>query len=104
MTQVSRPRSRRCRDDVLRGLAADLRQLADDLDAAAHRRRPPPILTPREHEILRRVATGQTNAEIAAELFLAGNTVKTYWQNALQKLGVRNRAQAIHRAHELRLL
>lgn len=61
-------------------------------------------LTRREYEILQLVAMGKTNREIAQTLGLAANTVKTYWQRALQKLGVRNRAQAIMRAHELRLL
>ncbi len=55
-------------------------------------------LTAREYEILVRVAVGGTNTEIARQLFLAPNTVKTYWQNALCKLGARNRADAIYRA------
>ena len=61
-------------------------------------------LSAREYEILRRVAVGQTNAEIAAELFLAPTTVKTYWQSALGKLRARNRAEAIAKAYRDGLL
>ena len=61
-------------------------------------------LSAREYEILLRVSAGETNAEIARELFLAPNTVKTYWQNALDKLGARNRAEAITKAYRAGLL
>lgn len=63
-----------------------------------------PGLTRREDEILRLVALGHTNNEIAQRLGLAANTVKTYWQRALHKLAARNRAEAIARAHELCLI
>ncbi|HET6951271.1 MAG TPA: response regulator transcription factor [Acidimicrobiales bacterium] len=63
-----------------------------------------PSLTRREHEILRLVALGHTNNEIALRLGLAANTVKTYWQRALHKLSARNRAEAIARAHEMHLI
>jgi DNA-binding NarL/FixJ family response regulator len=61
-------------------------------------------LTQREYEILRHVAMGQTNPEIAAALGLTRNTVKTYLQNALAKLGVRNRVEALARANQLGIL
>jgi len=61
-------------------------------------------LTRREYDVLRRVAMGETNAEIAAATFLSRNTVKTYLQSALQKLGARNRVEAIARASEGGLL
>lgn len=75
-------------------------------DAAATPRRHGggPALTRREHEILRLVALGNTNNEIAQRLGLAANTVKTYWQRALHKLSARNRAEAIARAHDLHLI
>jgi two-component system, NarL family, nitrate/nitrite response regulator NarL len=63
-----------------------------------------PALTRREHEILRLVALGNTNNEIAQRLGLAANTVKTYWQRALHKLSARNRAEAIARAHDMHLI
>jgi two-component system, NarL family, nitrate/nitrite response regulator NarL len=61
-------------------------------------------LTRREYDILRRVAMGETNPEIAAELGLTRNTVKTYLQRALEKLGARNRIEALARANELGIL
>jgi DNA-binding NarL/FixJ family response regulator len=61
-------------------------------------------LTRREYEILRRVATGETNAEIAHVLGLATNTVKTYFQRALEKLGARNRVEAVTYARAIGLL
>jgi two-component system nitrate/nitrite response regulator NarL len=61
-------------------------------------------LTRREYDILRRVAMGETNPEIAAALGLTRNTVKTYLQRALEKLGARNRVEALARANQLGLL
>jgi DNA-binding NarL/FixJ family response regulator len=61
-------------------------------------------LTRREYDILRRVAMGETNPEIAAALGLTRNTVKTYLQRALEKLGARNRVEALARANELGIL
>jgi two-component system nitrate/nitrite response regulator NarL len=52
-------------------------------------------LTRREYEILRRAAEGESNSEIAAAIFLAPTTVKSYLQSALGKLGARNRAGAV---------
>ena len=61
-------------------------------------------MTRREFEVVRLLATGMSNPEIAEELGLTRNTVKTYVQCALQKLGARNRVEAIAKAHEARLL
>jgi two-component system nitrate/nitrite response regulator NarL len=61
-------------------------------------------LTHREYEVLRLVALGNTNSEIARSLGLTANTVKSYLQSAMEKLGVHNRVEAIARAHEARLL
>lgn len=61
-------------------------------------------LTKREYDVLRLVAVGHTNPEIADRLGLARNTVKTYLQSAMSKLGARNRVEAIARAGEARLL
>ena len=61
-------------------------------------------LTRREYDVLRRVALGETNAEIAEAICLSRNTVKSYLQSALQKLGARNRVEAIARAGEAGLL
>jgi two-component system nitrate/nitrite response regulator NarL len=61
-------------------------------------------LTRREYDILRRVSMGETNPEIAEVLGLTRNTVKTYVQSALSKLGARNRIEALNRLNELGLL
>jgi two-component system, NarL family, nitrate/nitrite response regulator NarL len=61
-------------------------------------------LTRREYDILRRISMGETNPEIAEALGLTRNTVKTYVQSALNKLGARNRIEALNRLHEGGLL
>ncbi|NKQ54109.1 response regulator transcription factor [Amycolatopsis sp. K13G38] len=61
-------------------------------------------LTRREYEVLRLAAQGQTNPEIAETTGLTRNTVKTYLQSALHKLGARNRVEAIGKASEAGLL
>jgi DNA-binding CsgD family transcriptional regulator len=58
----------------------------------------------REYDVLLRVATGETNYEIASAMSLSCNTVKTYLRNAMAKLGARNRVEAIARAREIGLL
>jgi DNA-binding NarL/FixJ family response regulator len=61
----------------------------------------PEPLSEREREVLRLVALGLSNREIAERLGLAEGTVKNYVTNILQKLGVRDRTQAAVRAREL---
>ena len=64
----------------------------------------PDPLSERELEILRLIAQGMSNSEIAARLFLAEGTVKNYVSNILQKTSTRDRTQAVLRAQSLGLL
>ncbi|MEU4498629.1 response regulator transcription factor [Streptomyces sp. NPDC023998] len=57
-------------------------------------------LTDREREVLRSAADGATNAELAARLHLSQGTVRNYLSTAIQKLAVRNRAEAVRTARE----
>ena len=61
-------------------------------------------LTRRELEVLRHVAVGRTNREIAQELFISQRTVDMHVRNLLGKLECRSRVEASHRAGELGLL
>jgi DNA-binding NarL/FixJ family response regulator len=73
-------------------------------------RKPKPIdglvepLTEREMEVLRYIAEGCSNPEIARRLYLSPNTLKAHSQNIFMKLNVHNRLQAVNRARELGLI
>jgi len=73
---------------------------------ARHPRRPAGLaaLSPREREVVKLVAAGATNREIAQTLDVGSETVKTLLSRTFTKLGVRKRAEAVAVAHELGIL
>jgi LuxR family maltose regulon positive regulatory protein len=72
--------------------------------AAADRLPQPSIVSERELEVLRLMAAGCTNQEIAANLVIALGTAKRHTANIFDKLDVRNRTEAVARARQLGLL
>lgn len=79
--------------------AALVRRATGSLPAAAG-----PSLTPRELDVLRLVAQGNSNPAIGRALFLSEATVKTHLGHVFEKLGVNDRTRAVTRAMELQLL
>ena len=72
--------------------------------AEPHEPVPPDDLTEREVDVLRRIALGYTNTEIAAQLGLSVRTVETHRAHILQKLGFTRRAELVHYAFERKLV
>ncbi len=64
-------------------------------NTAGNTRREQPMLNVREEQILKEVAAGHTNKEIARKLSLSEKTIKHYMTSVLQKLNVRNRVEAV---------
>jgi DNA-binding NarL/FixJ family response regulator len=84
------------------------RRLIAEFAARPHTDRPRPTalnaLTPREIDVLRLIARGRSNQEIASDLVVAEQTVKTHIGRILAKLNLRDRAQAVVFAYETGLV
>ena len=61
-------------------------------------------LSTRERDVLRRVAEMLDTADIAAEMYISVNTVKTHLKSIFRKLGASDRREAVRRARQLNLL
>jgi DNA-binding CsgD family transcriptional regulator len=76
---------------------------AEGIKAEASSAARPLGLTPRELEVLRLLAAGRSNRQIAEQLFISGKTASVHVTNILAKLGVHSRLEAAARARELGL-
>jgi two-component system response regulator NreC len=99
--------------DAVRRVAAGADYLQPSLGAALAKWREAPgrvharaidELTPREREVLRLIALGHTNAEIATMLYVSVRTVENHRASVLRKLGLRTRAELVRHANEAGLV
>jgi len=91
---------------IARKVVAEFSRLAAGSPPAPERSplKLPGALTERELDVLKALARGMSNKEIAAALVITEGTVKTHISNILAKLDVRDRTQAVLKAQQLRLL
>lgn len=80
---------------AIRALAAGRRYIPAEVAEALAAQLQQEVLTPREIEVLQRVALGEPNKRIAAQLTLSEDTVKGHLKNILEKMGAHNRTHAV---------
>jgi DNA-binding NarL/FixJ family response regulator len=89
---------------AIRAVHAGLRRIPPEVASRMSERGPGAGLTPREIEVLKLVAKGRTNVEIAHELHITSGTAKWFVSNILSKLGVDDRTEAVTTALERGIL
>jgi DNA-binding NarL/FixJ family response regulator len=92
------------RGDATLSPAVTRRLISAYVEAPAPDATVPTALTDRETDVLRAIARGLSNAEVARELYVSETTVKTHVTAILTKLGVRDRLQAVIAAYETGLV
>jgi two-component system NarL family response regulator len=81
--------------DAIRAVHAGQRPLPKEIASCLAERIPCPELSPREMEILKAIANGESNKDIAARLTIGEGTVRVHASNIFAKLGCNDRAQAV---------
>jgi two-component system, NarL family, response regulator len=81
--------------ETIRAVHAGQKRVSSEVAAAVAEHTTDDLLTAREIDILQRVAAGNANKEIAAQLSLAEETVKSHVRNILAKLGANDRTHAV---------
>jgi two-component system NarL family response regulator len=81
--------------EAIRAVAAGQKRIPPAVAAKLAERMMSPELTPREQDVLRLIAAGQSNKEIGASLAISEGTVRTHVQSILSKLGAQDRTQAV---------
>jgi DNA-binding NarL/FixJ family response regulator len=81
--------------DAIRAVHAGQRPLPKEIASCLAERMPCPELSPRELEILKLIAHGESNKEIASRLAISEGTVRVHASNVFAKLGCNDRAQAV---------
>jgi two-component system, NarL family, response regulator NreC len=78
--------------------------IQDVMPARASRRRKPTLLSDRELQVLRLIASGYTSRQIAAQIFVSAKTVETYRSRLLEKLALKTRSDLVRYAIQMGLL
>lgn len=97
-------RRRRRSDELLDRLLAQSTSDSDDVALRRGEHSDLPQLTPREKQVLQKVADGRTTEQIAQDLHISVYTVRRHFQNLMRKLGIHSKAEAVALALRRRLI
>ncbi len=107
LLKALRKGQRDVRHSVLLGYVRRLLAVLESPDPSTEPSTKPPLLVPltaREREVLKLIASGLSNKEIATRLFVEVSTIKSYANSIFRKLGVQSRTQAVAEARSLHLI